>query len=146
MTTVKYFCHKTPTVTVMPLDVFIINVFCLVDDFYTTLLQKPLRKRGTAPKLAAWLGLVPRQVSTGGKPKLLGISKRGNPYLRTLLIHGARAVLYCVKNESDKYKKWVMQLKHREHGAVANVGLANKLARIAWALVSQKTVYSGTAM
>ena len=95
---------------------------------------------------AAWLGLVPRQVSTGGKPKLLGISKRGNPYLRTLLIHGARAVLYCVKNESDKCKKWVMQLNHRKHGAVATVGLANKLARIAWALMSQKTVYSGTAM
>ncbi len=52
MTTVKYFCHKTPTVTVMFLDEFIINVFCLVDDFYITLLQKPLRQRGTVPKLS----------------------------------------------------------------------------------------------
>ena len=92
---------------------------------------------------AAWLGLVPRQVSTGGKPRLLGISKCGNPYLRTLLIHGARAVLYCVKNESDKCKKWVTQLNHRKHGSVATVGLANKLARIAWALMNNRAVYKG---
>ena len=94
---------------------------------------------------AAWLGLVPRQVSTGGKPRLLGISKRGNPYLRTLLIHGARAVLYSLKNGSDKCKRWVTQLSHRKHGTVAIVGLANKLARIAWALMSNKTVYCSTA-
>lgn len=91
---------------------------------------------------SAWLGLVPRQVSTGGKPKLLGISKRGNPYLRTLLIHGARAVLYKVKNENDRCKKWVMQLSSRKHGTVAIVGLANKLARIAWAIMSKKTNYN----
>ena len=88
---------------------------------------------------APWLGLVPRQVSTGGKSKLLEISKRGNHYLRTSLIHGARAILYCVKNEGKSAKKWVMQLHHRKHGAVATVGLANKLARIAW---NSKTVYS----
>ena len=91
---------------------------------------------------APWLRLVPRQVSTGGKPKLLGINKRDNPYLRTSLIHGARDILYCVKNEGTSAKKWVMQLHHRKHGAVATVGLANKLVRIAWALMNSKTVYS----
>ena len=85
---------------------------------------------------------VPRLVPTGGKPKLLGISKRGNPYLRTSLIHGARAILYCVKNEGTSVKKWVMQLHHRKHEALPTVGLAKKLARIAWALMNSKTVYS----
>ena len=69
---------------------------------------------------------------------MLGGSKRGNPYLRTLLIHGARAVLYCLKNESDKCNKRVTQLSHSKHGAIATVGLVNKLARIAWALMSNR--------
>ena len=94
---------------------------------------------------AAWLGLVPRQCSTGGKPRLLGISKRGNTYLRTLLIHGARSVLYTFKSESDRCKKWVTQLQQRKHGNVAAVALANKLARTVWAIMSKQAVYKGTA-
>lgn len=95
---------------------------------------------------AAWLGLVPKQYSTGGKPKLLGISKRGNPYLRTLLIHGARAVCYSLKNDKDRCKKWVTGLCARKPSGVAIVGLANKLARIAWAVMMNKTVYKSVAM
>lgn len=94
---------------------------------------------------AAWLGLVPRQCSTGGKPRLLGISKRGNVYLRTLLIHGARAVLYRVKSDNDKCKRWVTELHARTHGNVAVVALANKLARIAWAMSATQTTYKGVA-
>ncbi len=94
---------------------------------------------------AAWVGLVPRQYSTGGKPRLLGISKRGNSYLRTLLIHGARAVLYKLKNEDDPCKKWVTQVHARAHGNIAAVALANKLARIAWAILSKQTAYKAVA-
>ena len=94
---------------------------------------------------AAWLGLVPRQCSTGGKSRLLGISKRGNTYLRTLLIHGGRAVLYSLKDNNDRCKKWVTQLHGHAHGNVAAVAMANKLARIVWAIMSKKTVYKGTA-
>ena len=74
----------------------------------------------SARHFAAWLGLVPKQRKT--QAALLGISKCGNPCLRTLLIHGARAVLSCVKNESDKCKKWVTQMNHRKHGSVATMG------------------------
>lgn len=91
--------------------------------------------------LAAWLGLVPRQHSTGGTPKLLGISKRGDKYLRTLLIHGARSVLHRLKNQDDRCKKWVTQLNARSHNNVAAVGLANKMARIAWVLMTKGEVY-----
>ena len=91
--------------------------------------------------LSAWLGLVPRQHSTGGTPKLLGISKRGDKYLRTLLIHGARSVLYSLKNQDDRCKKWVTQLNTRSHQNVAAVGLANKIARIAWAMLTKKEAY-----
>lgn len=94
---------------------------------------------------AAWLGLVPRQNSTGGKPRMLGISKRGNAYLRTLLIHGARAVLYSVKNDEDRCKKWVTKLHARTHGNVAVVALANKLARICWAILATQQAYNGAA-
>jgi transposase len=85
--------------------------------------------------LSAWLGLVPRQVSTGGKAKLVGISKRGNTYLRKLFIHGARAVLYLVKDRTTPLALWVDRLKQRSNGNVATVAMANKLARIAWAIL-----------
>jgi transposase len=86
--------------------------------------------------MAAWLGLVPRQHSTGGKPRLLGISKRGNKYLRTLLIHGARAALPHLAARSDALGSWLRALLARAHQNVAVVALANKLARIAWAVLA----------
>lgn len=86
--------------------------------------------------MAAWLGLVPRQHSTGSKPRLLGISKRGNKYLRTLLIHGARAALPHLAARSDALGSWLRALLARVHQNVAVVALANKLARIAWAVLA----------
>ena len=91
--------------------------------------------------LSAWLGLVPRQNSTGDKTVLLGISKRGNCYVRTLLIHGARAVMHCLKNKDDRCKKWVDQLNGRSHQNIAAVGLANKIARIAWVVMTRREAY-----
>ena len=85
--------------------------------------------------LAAWLGLVPRQLTTGGKPKLLGISKRGNKYLRKLLIHGARAALPHVAERDTPLGRWAKGLLARVHPNVAVVAFANKLARIAWAVL-----------
>jgi transposase len=81
--------------------------------------------------LAAWLGLVPRQFTTGGKPKLLGISKRGNKYLRKQLIHGARAALPYIAERDTPLGRWVKGLMSRTHRNVVVVALANKLARIA---------------
>lgn len=86
-------------------------------------------------EMAAFLGLVPRQYSTGGKPRLLGISKRGNTYLRMLLIHGARAVLRGGDKRSDRLGPWLRGLKARRPSNVTAVALANKLARIAWAVL-----------
>lgn len=91
-------------------------------------------KRGR--DLAAWLGLTPRQHSSGGKDKLLGISKRGDAYLRTLLIHGARSVLKVAGNKDDPRSRWLQNLCGRRHNNIAAVALANKNARIAWALLS----------
>ena len=85
--------------------------------------------------LAAWLGLVPRQFTTGGRPKLLGISKRGNKYLRKLLIHGARAALPYVAERDTPLGRWAKGLLGRAHHNVAVVAFANKLARIAWAVL-----------
>jgi transposase len=90
---------------------------------------------------AAWLGLVPGQYSTGGKQKLLGISKRGNCYLRSLLVHGARAVLQCREKQSSGLSAWLGQLVSRVHSNVAAVALANKLARMAWALLAKGEMY-----
>jgi transposase len=88
-------------------------------------------------QMAAWLGLVPGQHSSGGKPKLLGISKRGDKYLRTLLIHGARAVLLRVKlRQSRGEHSWLEGLLDRRHYNIAAVALANKNARILWALMA----------
>lgn len=90
---------------------------------------------------AAWLGLVPRQHSTGGRSTLLGISKRGNTYIRTLLIHGSRCMLRFFSNPATAIGRWVMALKGRTHANVAAVALANKQARTAWALLTQGTYY-----
>jgi transposase len=83
--------------------------------------------------LAAWIGLVPRQHSTGGKTVLLGISKRGNKRLRTLLIHGARAVVRTAAGKDDVLSRWIVQLTARRGVHRTIVAVANKLARYAWA-------------
>jgi len=79
--------------------------------------------------------VVPRQHSSGGKPTLLGMSKRGDAYLRTLLIHGARSVIYRATQRAAS-DSWVVQLTARRNKNVAAVALANKTARIAWALLA----------
>ena len=93
-----------------------------------------------ARDLGAWLGLVPRQYSTGGKARLLGISKRGNTYLRTLLIHGARAALPSLSNSDTPMGRWLKAMIERGvHRNAVVVALANKLARIAWATLRKET-------
>lgn len=86
-------------------------------------------------ELAAWIGLVPRQHSTGGKQTLLGISKRGDAYLRKLLIHGARALAYHAGRKADS-NNWLHKLVNRKHMNIAVVAQANKTARIVWALLA----------
>lgn len=86
--------------------------------------------------MAAWLGLVPRQHSTGGKSTLLGISKRGDTYLRTLLIPGARSVVRIAQTKIESAWPWLHGLLSRRNMNVATVALANKNARIAWALLA----------
>jgi transposase len=88
-------------------------------------------------QMAAWLGLVPKQHSSGGKNVLLGISKRGDTYLRTVLIHGARAVIYAAQRKKDKVEGWLGKLLERRNINVAAVALANKNARIVWALLAR---------
>ena len=90
---------------------------------------------------AAWVGVVPRQYSTGGKQKLFGISKRGNVYLQRMLIHGARAVLLRVKYDTGGFGQWVHRLAARAPRNKVIVALANKLARIAWAVLSKGKDY-----
>ena len=90
---------------------------------------------------AVSLGLTPRQHSTGGKDRLLGISKRGDAYLRKLLVHGARAVLRHVGGRDDELSQWLKALTARKHPNVVIVALANKTARVAWAIVHDATDY-----
>ena len=92
-------------------------------------------------QMSAALGLTPRQHSSGGKDRLLGISKRGDSYLRTLLIHGARAVIRTAKHKEDRLSQWAMALAERGHPNVAAAALANKTARIAWAMLRNGTDY-----
>ena len=96
-------------------------------------------------QFAAWLGLVPRQHSTGGKTTLLGMTKRGNRYLRTLLIHGARAVLRVVDRKTDPRSRWLQGVKARRGKHCASVAQANKTARIAWALLAKGDHYRQAA-
>ena len=91
--------------------------------------------------LAAWLGLVPRQHSSGGKSTLLGISKRGDRHLRTLLIHGARAVIFHKKNDESKEARWLRALIARRGMNRAAVALANKMARRAWVVLNKGESY-----
>lgn len=92
--------------------------------------------------LAAWLGLVPRQVTTGGRPKLLGISRRGSKYLRKMLVHGARAALPSLAKSDTALGRWLAGLLARAHPNTAVVALANKLARIAWAVLVQRRTFT----
>ena len=92
-------------------------------------------------ELAAWLGVVPRQHSTGGREQLLGISKRGDGYVRQLLIHGARAVLRVSGKKTDKRSRWAHDLLRRRHKNVAAVALANRMARTAYALLVKGETY-----
>lgn len=92
-------------------------------------------------ELAAWLGLVPRQHSTGGKSTLLGISKRGDVYLRQLIIHGARSILRWADRKTDHTSQWATALKVRRHKNIAIVAMANKMARTAFALLKNGETY-----
>ncbi len=92
-------------------------------------------------RMAANLGLTPREHSSGGKQRLLGISKRGNTYLRTLLIHGARTVLRHATGKTDRLSRWAVAIQARRGANVAAVALANKLARIAWAVLARDRSY-----
>jgi transposase len=95
----------------------------------------------TSRDFGAWLGLTPRQHSSGGKDKLGGISKGGDSYLRTLLIQGAKsAVRHCV-NKNDALSLWLQSLLLRRHPNVVAVALANKTARVIWAMLSKGEAY-----
>lgn len=90
---------------------------------------------------AASLGLTPRHHGTGGKNRLMGITKRGNPYLRSILIHGARAAVSVAHRKEDRLSRWASELKERRHANVAAVALANKTVRVAWAMLRNGTDY-----
>jgi len=92
-------------------------------------------------QLAAWLGLVPRQASSGGKQKLLGISKRGDGYLRKLLVHGARSVVSRCENKEGNLNQWLRDLRKKKHINIAIVAMANKNARVVWALLANNCEY-----
>ena len=91
--------------------------------------------------LAAWLGLTPRQHSSGGKEVLLGITKAGDKYLRTLFIHGARAVVNSCKKKEDSTSQWANNLKDHNHTNKVAVALANKNARVAWAILTKGIIF-----
>ena len=91
--------------------------------------------------MAAWLGLVPRQHSSGDRTILMGISKRGDQHLRTLLVHGARAVVRTAAGKSDQFSQWVNALRERRGMNRAIVAVANKNARIIWALLAKNEEY-----
>jgi transposase len=95
----------------------------------------------SARQFAAWLGLVPSQHSSGGKNQLGSISKKGDTYLRTLLIHGARSALRTCKDKTDRRSLWVQQVQCRRNTNIATVALANKNARIIWAILSKGESY-----
>jgi transposase len=99
------------------------------------------RQFANGRQMSAALGLTPKQHSSGGKDRLLGISKRGDSYVRTLLIHGARAVIRTAKHKEDRLSQWVTALAQRSHPNVAAAALVNKTARIAWAMLRKGTDY-----
>ena len=92
-------------------------------------------------QMAAAIGITPKQHSSGDKHRLLGISKRGDVYLRTLMIHGARAVVARATHKDDRLSRWVTNIAKQKHPNVAAVALANKTARMAWAMLRNETDY-----
>jgi transposase len=92
-------------------------------------------------ELAAWIGLVPRQYSTGGKPRLGGIGRRANHYLRRQMIHGARSVMFRLAKHDDRRSQWLKELAARRGFNRTVVALANKTARVAWALLARRDHY-----
>ena len=99
----------------------------------------------TARDFAAWAGLVPKQKTTGDKTNLLGISKRGNPTLRKYLIHGARSVIQWKLEEDHAWSPWIKKLLASKKKTVAVVAMANKLARIIWAVLTKEQNYAAHA-
>jgi transposase len=95
-------------------------------------------------QMAAFFGLTPRQHSSGGKTRLLGMHKRGDSYLRGLLVHGARSVQRTASNKDDVRSRWLNALAQRRHRNVATVAQANKTVRIAWALLARSDTYRPT--
>ena len=91
--------------------------------------------------MAAAIGLTPRQHSSGGKDRLLGISKRGDAYLRCLLVHGARSAMRTAKYKDDRLSRWITSLQDRRHANVAACAMANKMARMAWVIMSKGVDY-----
>lgn len=92
-------------------------------------------------QMATALGLTPKQHSSGGKERLLGISKRGDAYVRSLLVHGARSMIYAARAKDDRLSQWVMRIASNRHPNIAAVAMANKTARIAWAMIRKGTDY-----
>jgi transposase len=92
-------------------------------------------------QMAAAIGITPRQHSSGDRDRMLGISKRGDVYLRTLMIHGARSAVAVAKHKDDRLSRWVTEIAKRRHPNVAAVALANKTARMAWAMLRNETDY-----
>ena len=92
-------------------------------------------------QMAVSLGLTPKQNSSGGKEKLLGISKRGDSYVRCLLVHGARSMISASKGKEDRLSQWVTRIASTRHPNVAAVAMANKTARIAWAMIRNGSDY-----
>lgn len=99
------------------------------------------RQFSNGRQMSASIGLTPKQHSSGGKERMLGISKRGDAYLRSLLIHGARAVIRTARAKDDPLSKWVIRIADRRHPNVAAAALANKTTRIAWAMLNRGTNY-----
>jgi transposase len=107
--------------------------------FIATIGDPKVYKNGR--QIAAWLGLTPREHSSGGKQRQLGITKRGDCYLRKLLVHGARCALRVTPQRQDRKSRWVENIRSRSHENVAAVALAAKNARILWALLAHETNY-----
>ena len=93
---------------------------------------------------AAWLGITPRQHSSGGKERTFGITKRGNTYLRRQLINGARAVVRIARGRSGGLWDWINQMLGRRHFNVVTVAVANKMARIMWAMITRGTAFKAS--
>ena len=95
-------------------------------------------------QFSAWLGLTPKQRSSGGKTQLGGITKHGDTYLRTMLVHGARAVIRFVHRHDDRLSRWIKAIMQCKHKNIVVVALANKLARIVWSVMTRNTIFRTT--